>query len=60
MEDERKWSGRLFQITRAATLKLRLPSSVDLHVTQNGDRLGQRDSPWVSVAFKGFHFGVQI
>jgi len=39
---------------RSATPKLRLPSSVavsrpsalpDLHVPQNGDRLGQRDSP---------------
>jgi len=48
-----KWSGRLFQMSGATTLKLRLPSSVAVLGTarfprsENRDRLGQRDSPSV-------------
>ena len=41
-EDERKWHGRLFQMTGAATLKLRLSSSVAAVGTTRSPRFTER------------------
>jgi len=57
MEDERKWSGGVFKMTGLARWNftcwdpLLFSAWPDLHVLQNGDRLGERDSPSATFSF---------
>ena len=46
MDNERRCFGRLFQVTGAATLKLRLPSSVAVLCTTRSQRSTERRPAW--------------